>query len=84
MATSQAEIKAWFLKGKQTVENTHMIIVCDTFDYDDYPVYVTNTEDVKIIEERYRSMSMQRVMEVYSLDDPLETQLNKPRAFNRD
>lgn len=66
MAVSREDIRQWFERGKK--ENaTHMIIVCDTFDYEDYPVYVSKEEDVreKLKEFSYNN-NMQRVMEVYS------------------
>jgi hypothetical protein len=40
-----------------------MIVVCDTFNYDDYPVFTT-TDSACL--ERYKNPGeMQRVMEVY-------------------
>lgn len=60
-----------------------MIIVCDTFDYEDYPVYVPLGADVhKVIEANTNSMS--KVMEVYAMHLPLEEQLKEARAFNYD
>lgn len=29
-----------------------MIVVCDTYDWDDFPVYVTKDEDVKAVEAK--------------------------------
>lgn len=39
MSCTQEEIRAWLLEGKAQGA-THTIIVCDTFDYEDYPVHV--------------------------------------------
>ena len=66
MAT-KAEIAQWFEQGKKNSENTHMIVVCDTFNYEDYPVYVKNGESVQKIEDQCNRESMQKVMEVYDL-----------------
>jgi hypothetical protein len=73
-------IGKWLLEGKETGA-THLIVVCDTFDHDDYPVYVMPDEDVREVEARYNGQSMQRVMEVYWLDGDLNAQLDKRRSF---
>ncbi len=80
MATTRYEISEWFDRGvKQGA--THLIVVCDTFDYEDYPVFVKENQDVKEIESEY-SQSMQSVMEVYCLTKDKEPQLNEHRSFN--
>ncbi len=57
-----------------------MIVVCDTFDHEDYPVYVKPGEDVRKKYAEYDGPNMQRVMEVYALHLDLESQLNEHRA----
>ena len=61
-----------------------MIVVCDTFSYDDYPVYVEPTEDVRKKAAKFNGPNMQRVMEVYSLSMDMETQMLETRAFHYD
>lgn len=39
MATTQDIIRDWLMRGKRNGA-THVIIVCDTFEYSYYPVYV--------------------------------------------
>jgi hypothetical protein len=80
MAT-YVEIKAWFHEGAQKTENTHMIIVCDTFDYEDYPVYITETKDIHEQEAVWNAKSMQRVIEVYNLKKDMDEQLSRGRCF---
>jgi hypothetical protein len=46
MATSKEDIKVWIKRG-QDQKATHMIVVCDTFDWEDYPVYVSASENVQ-------------------------------------
>ena len=74
-------ISEWFDKGKEQ-GHSHMLIVCDTFDYEDYPVYVGIDENVEKIYNQYNGPNMQRVMEVYKLSDDKEVQLNIQRACN--
>lgn len=81
MAASYNDIKFWFERGMSQKDKTHMIVVCDTFDYDDYPVYVSKDEDVKTVEKNCNSESMQKVMEVYNLAKDMEEQLSRTRCF---
>lgn len=81
MAASRIDIVGWFEEA-QNVGATHMIVVCDTFDYEDYPVFVLPEDDVHETEQKYRDSSMQKVMEVYKIDMDMMAQLDEFRAFN--
>lgn len=65
---------------------THVIIVCDTFDNDDYPVYVKKNQDAREVAKKYNGVNMQKVMEVYSLTGThtINQQLAVRRSFNYD
>ena len=78
--TTREDIKQWLERADP--EDTHMIVVCDTYDWDDYPVFVKNNQDVREIEKEYQGKSMQKVMEVYRLDLDHEQQLDSGRSFN--
>ncbi len=81
MSTTKKDIERWFKEGAKEGA-THMLVVCDTFDWDDYPVYVKEGEDVKEIEKKYHGKDMQKVMEVYNLKQPMNKQLKEIRSFN--
>jgi hypothetical protein len=53
---------------------SHMIMVCDTFDYEDYPVFVQSDLDVREEVRRMDGKNMQRVMEVYKISLGWEAQ----------
>lgn len=72
MAATYEEIKAWFDEGVQK-KATHLIVVCDTYDYDDYPKYVMPGEDVKAKIAEVRGQNMTKIMEVYNLRKPWPT-----------
>ena len=78
---SRQEIEQWFERGARDGA-THMIVVCDTFDHSDYPVFVKPPVDVRAKEAECRAGEMQRVMEVYNLSEDKKAQLNELRAFN--
>lgn len=45
------DIKGWIARA-QAGGATHMIVVCDTYDHDDFPVFVSADEDVREVEAR--------------------------------
>jgi len=75
--TSREEISNWFDKG---VSNGHryMIIKCDTYDHEDFPVYSGETD----YQEKSKLGSMERIMEVYDLTMDKEKQLRFGRTLN--
>lgn len=81
MAATMSDIRGWFERGVAEGA-THMIVVCDTFDHEDYPVFVAPDEDVREKEKSYSGKNMQRVMEVYNLGMDMGDQLGQHRAFN--
>ncbi len=59
-----------------------MIVFCDTFDHEDFPVYVMPGENIRARLDAAQGNPMQRLMEVYNYALPLEDQLNERRAYN--
>jgi len=77
---TKTDIERWLKEAPKNA--THMVVVCDTFDYEDYPVYVTEGQDVHRVKSAY-SGNMQRVMEVYNLKKNIKEQLSQTgRVFN--
>lgn len=62
-------------------DTTHMLVVVDTFDYEDYPVYISNHLIDDAI-KKYHHVNMQRIMEIYSYGMDLESQLKQGRVWN--
>lgn len=83
MVTSLDMIREWFLQGVARGA-THMIVVCDSFDHDDYPVYVEHGQDPWAKANEYAGKDEQRVMEVYALHLDMDAQLAETRAFHYD
>lgn len=77
--TSREEISGWFDRGVAEGK-THMVVVCDTFDWDDYPVYANDEQSARFIFSN--PGSMQKAMEVYNLKGDKTEQLNRRCAFN--
>lgn len=81
MPASISDISEWFDEAKK-IGATHMIVVCDTFDHDDYPVSVMKYENVKNKKAEYDKKSMQRVMEVYNLSMNKAKQMSQKLTLN--
>lgn len=60
-----------------------MLVICDSFDYEDYPVYVMRGQNVHtVIGEKCKIDNMQKLMEVYDLSMDIEKQLKQGRSAN--
>lgn len=79
MGTSRKDIKEWFEHGVEQ-KATHLLIICDTYDWEDYPSYAYSLEQAK---KSFNSPGeMQRIMEVYNLSIDMDKQLNEHRSMN--
>lgn len=73
---TQSQIRQWLKQAKSN--HTHMIVVCDTFDWIDYPVYVSEGTSPRSLADKLGSM--QTPMECYDLSMDHENQLSERRA----
>lgn len=81
MPTTQNDIREWLDRAEPN--HTHMMVVCDQFDYEDFPVFITATEtEARRRVSEYNGRDMTRVMEIYDLKSDLEDQLSGGIAFN--
>ncbi len=79
--TTQDDIRRWMNSGK--AQNARfMLVVCDTFDWEDYPVYVMPTEDITKKAKEYDRVNMQTVMECYDLSMDWQKQLDQKQSWN--
>ncbi len=79
MSTTQIKIGTWFDEGVEQGA-THMLVVCDTFEHEDYPKYIMPGQDIH--KESANLGEMQSLMEVYNLSMDRTTQLIAARVFN--
>ena len=81
MATTVEDLSVWFDEGVK-LGATRMIVVCDTFDWSDYPVY---TREENFWEEyaSHDNKNMQKIMEVYDLRASKLEQLKGTTRVNR-
>jgi len=81
MTATREDIISWLERAKE-LNSTHLIIAVDTYDFDNYPVYVTSNENVEEEYDKIIKSSMQRVDEVYNMSLNIEDQLKERRAMN--
>lgn len=81
MTATKDKIREWLEQGVETGA-THVIIVYDSWDYEDYPVYVDKDQSIHEEVAKRNGRNMLRVMEVYNLSMDIEAQLNEYRAWN--
>jgi len=81
--TTKETIARWFDEGV-TLGATHLVVVCDTFNYDDFPVYVRPGQDAHVVAKLHdNAENMLRLMEVYDLRQDRDLQVNVAgRVFN--
>jgi len=75
--TTANDIREWLNNVDEGA--THMVVVCDSFDYEDYPKYTT---DPRGVVRNCTYQNMQRAMEVYDLRKDIEEQIAQSRAWN--
>lgn len=80
MAANRSDIRSWVREGKASGA-THVIVMCDTYDHEDYPVFVKPGEVVADAIKR-ASGNMAQLMEVYAMHLDLEAQLSEYRAYH--
>ncbi|MCK5020680.1 MAG: hypothetical protein KAS32_26910 [Candidatus Peribacteraceae bacterium] len=66
MAATRQDIDRWIKEG-QDMGATHIISVCDTFDWDDYPAYVMPDENLEERKAKFNGVDMQKINEIIQL-----------------
>lgn len=65
--TTHQDIRDWMEQGVSE-QALYLIVVCDTFSYEDYPVYAASASELSEARSKYGSgANMQRIMGVYDL-----------------
>lgn len=81
MSASKVEIERWIQVGINQGA-THLIVACDTNDYDNYPIFVSPEEDANIKYIEKHNVNKQQVDEVYDLSADIPSQLAEFRAMH--
>ena len=80
MATTKEDIAGWIKKGKDK-GSKFLIIACDTFEYEDYPVFCKDADECKIKYAKCNGHNMQKVLEVYDLSKDTDLPLRHGKSM---
>ena len=83
MAATREDIKRWLGQARD-LGASHMVVMCDTLDYEDYPIFVMPGDDPRVHQDQKHPGNMQTVMECYSMALSDEEQLAEHRALHWD
>lgn len=81
MTATKEDIEFW-LSVAVIKEATHLIVAVDTYDHENYPVYVSKNKKLKEEIERISRSSLQSIDEVYNMSLDTNKQLKQYRAMN--
>jgi len=68
MTATRGDVNRWIETAKKNGDN-YIISVCDTFDYDDYPIYCKSKGTAKEQFEEHNGHNMQRVNEIIRINE---------------
>lgn len=77
MSTTKDDIRKWLERGKAQGAS-HLLVICDTYDWDDYPVFASSEAEARV--KASTPGPMQKLMEVYKIDGDWDAQLNMVRS----
>lgn len=82
MSVTKDDIIEWFQEG---IKNNfkYMIVACDTFDWDDYPIYCKDEQEFEREYQNVNFVNMQKPMETYDLTLDMISQVNTRRNHIR-
>jgi hypothetical protein len=75
MAASRQDVDRWIATAKEQGAK-YILSVCDTFDWDDYPIYCDSLKELQQAINSHNGKNMQRINEVIEIhrDKVIENQ----------
>lgn len=67
MAATRTDVNRWIATAKENGDK-YIISVCDTYDWDDYPVYCKDKEELADAIPRYDGKNMQKINEIIEIN----------------
>lgn len=83
MTATRKDIEEWIVEAQQKGAS-HLIVMHDTFDHENYPVLVMPHESAREVAQRASAHSMQKIEECYSMARDIPSQLAEHRAVHYD
>ncbi len=67
MAATRQDVDRWIATAKRNGDK-YIVSVCDTWDYDDYPVHCRNEQELSEAITKYNGQNMQRINEIIKIE----------------
>ena len=67
MAATRQDVDCWIESAKKN-GSKYIISVCDTFDWDDYPVYCKDETNLKERYPEFNGVNMQKINEIIQIN----------------
>lgn len=80
MAVTKLEFENWIERGRK-MGATYLISVVDTFDWEDYPVFVMPEQNLIEIRKQYDNVNMQIINEVVQLNPDNENIMSEKKIL---
>jgi hypothetical protein len=71
METQNDLLKLWIPIAKEK-KATHILDIVDSFNYEHYPIFILDGDNIEEIKNKYNSMEMQRVFDVIKIEDEIK------------
>ena len=81
MTATRQDVEGWVIQAKEQ-GYMFLIVACDRFDYDNYPIYCNSGMDCDFQLSRIRCSEMHTVDEVYDMSMDIDAQLKERRAYH--
>jgi hypothetical protein len=65
--TTTKEIVDWLIIIAKKNNFAYIILVCDTFSYNEYPIFVHHTDNLEVQKKKFDNVNGQRINEVIDL-----------------
>jgi len=80
MAATRQDVDRWIATAKAN-GSKYIVSVCDTFDWDDYPVYCRDKVELSKAIAEYNGKNMQRINEVIEIKGDKVIENLNPHSF---
>jgi hypothetical protein len=79
MAATKQDVDNWIKRAKSEGYK-YIISVCDTWDYDDYPVFCKDELEMEKEKIKHNNVNMQRINEIIKIDNDIDLGLPKKNS----
>jgi len=67
MAATRKEVDGWIESAKEN-KISYILSVCDTWDYDDYPIFCKDLNELTEAYYKHDNVNMQRINEIINIE----------------